>query len=286
MKNWICETCGTQFDAAAAPPAHCPICEDERQYVGWNGQRWTTLEDLRRDHSNRIEDDAGVIGIGTVPGFAISQRALLLQTAAGNVLWDCITLLDDATRAEVARLGGIDAIAISHPHFYSGMVEWSHAFGGVPIYLHEADREWVMRRDGSIVHWSGESREILPGVTLLRLGGHFPGGTVLHWADGADGAGALFVGDIIAVVQDRRSVSFMYSFPNLIPLPAAEVQRIAAAVEPYAFERVYGGWWGLNVLQAAKAAVRRSAERYQRAIERGSAARADDAAMTPTKWQS
>ena len=271
MKNWICETCGTQFDAAAAPPAHCPICEDERQYVGWNGQRWTTLEDLRRDHSNRIEDDAGVIGIGTVPGFAISQRALLLQTAAGNVLWDCITLLDDATRAEVARLGGIDAIAISHPHFYSGMVEWSHAFGGVPIYLHEADREWVMRRDESIVHWSGESREILPGVTLLRLGGHFPGGTVLHWADGADGAGALFVGDIIAVVQDRRSVSFMYSFPNLIPLPAAEVQRIAAAVEPYAFERVYGGWWGLNVLQDAKAAVRRSADRYQRALERGSA---------------
>ena len=86
MKNWICETCGTQFDASPAPPAHCPICEDERQYVGWNGQGWTTLEDLRRDRSNRIEDDAGVIGIGTVPGFAISQRALLLRTAAGNVL--------------------------------------------------------------------------------------------------------------------------------------------------------------------------------------------------------
>lgn len=269
MINWICRTCGTQFDASTAPPAHCPICEDERQYVGWSGQRWTTLEELRRDHTNRIEDDAGVIGIGTVPPFAIAQRALLLRTASGNVLWDCITLIDDATRTEVARLGGIDAIAISHPHFYSGMVEWSRAFGDVPIYLHDADREWVMRRDANIVHWSGDVREILPGVNLLRLGGHFPGGTVLHWTDAAHGAGALFVGDIIAVGQDRSSVSFMYSFPNLIPLPAAAVRRIAAAVESYSFERLYGGWWGLNILENGKKAVRRSAERYQRAIEGG-----------------
>jgi len=158
MINWICNTCGTQFDASAAPPANCTVCEDVRQYVGWNGQRWTTLEELRRDHTNRIEDDAGVIGIGTVPSFAIAQRALLLRTASGNVLWDCITLIEDATRAEVARLGGIDAIAISHPHFYSGMVEWSRAFGDVPIYLHDADREWVMRRDANIVHWSGDVR--------------------------------------------------------------------------------------------------------------------------------
>ncbi len=267
MEHWICETCGTQFDASAAPPARCPICEDERQYVGWEGQRWTTLDELRRTHRNRIEDDGGVIGIGTTPGFAITQRALLLRTPAGNVLWDCITLIDDATVAAIEGLGGIDAIAISHPHFYSGMVEWSHAFGGAPIYLHEADRAWVMRRDASIVHWAGDALEVLPGIRLLRLGGHFPGGTVLHHADADDGAGALFTGDIIHVAQDRRWVSFMYSYPNLIPLPAGEVRRMERAVEPYAYSRLYGGWWARNILHDAKDAVRRSADRYERASQ-------------------
>ena len=48
MTNYICVTCGTQFADSQTPPAHCPICEDERQYIGWNGQQWTTLEELRQ----------------------------------------------------------------------------------------------------------------------------------------------------------------------------------------------------------------------------------------------
>ncbi len=269
MENWICCECGMQYDATPEPPSGCPVCEDERQFVRWEGQAWTTLEALRREYRNRIEEeDVGVVGIGTEPRFAIGQRALLIRTSVGNVLWDCITLIDDATVAEVERLGGIDAIAISHPHYYSAMVEWSRVFGGVPIYLHGADREWVMRSDPAIVFWSGEMHEVGDGLTLLRLGGHFPGGTVLHWAGGAEGAGALFTGDILQVVADRRWVSFMYSYPNLIPLPAHEVTRMAAAVEPFAFERLYGAWWGRCILEDAKGAVRRSAARYLAALER------------------
>lgn len=265
--HWICRTCGTQFAASAEPPARCPICADERQYVGPRGQEWTTLEALRRDHANRIEEDGGIVGIGTEPEFAIAQRALLVRTPAGNVLWDCVTLVDDATVDAVEGLGGIDAIAISHPHYYSSVVEWSRAFGGAPVLLHEADREWVMRPDRAIEHWSGDRREILPGLTLHRLGGHFPGSTVLHWAEGAGGEGALLTGDTIQVVLDRRWVSFMYSYPNQIPLPASEVRRIGEAVEPLAFERLYGAWWGRNVLADAKGAVRRSVARYLAALE-------------------
>lgn len=125
-----------------------------------------------------------------------------------------------------------------------------------------------MRSDPAIVFWSGEMHEVGDGLTLLRLGGHFPGGTVLHWAGGAEGAGALFTGDILQVVADRRWVSFMYSYPNLIPLPAHEVTRMAAAVEPFAFERLYGAWWGRCILEDAKGAVRRSAARYLAALER------------------
>jgi hypothetical protein len=266
LTNFICRTCGTQFAATETPPAACPICSDERQYVGWNGQQWTTLAALQTDHHNvvrRIEPD--LVGIGTCPSFAIGQRALLVIAPGGNVLWDCITLLDEATIAVVRALGGIRAIAISHPHYYASMVEWSSAFGA-PIYLHAADREHVMRPDPAIEFWEGASRPLWDGMALFCCPGHFAGATVLHWPAGAEGRGALLVGDILNVVSDRRYVSFMYSYPNLIPLPARTVQRIADVVEPLPFDRIHGAWWDRVVDTDAKAAVRRSAARYIRAI--------------------
>jgi hypothetical protein len=265
VNNYICATCGVQFAATDEAPHRCPICEDERQYVGWSGQRWTTLAELRAKHHNQVREDLGVTGIGTEPSFAIGQRALLVRSPEGNLLWDCITVIDDATVEEVRNLGGLRAIAISHPHYYSSMVEWSKALDA-PVFLNEADRQWVMRPDPCIDFWSAETKTLWDGMTLIRAGGHFAGGTVLHWPAGAHGRGALLSGDILQVAQDRRWVSFMYSYPNYIPLPADEVDRIAAAVEPYDFDRIYGAWWERNVADDAKNAVRRSAERYRRAL--------------------
>ncbi len=267
LANYICKTCGTQFAKTERAPEHCPICEDSRQYIGWNGQQWTTLEDMKRDHHNIIKTlEPGLTGIGTPPEFAIGQRALLVQSPEGNILWDCISLLDEPTRAAVQSLGGIAAIAISHPHYYSSMVEWSRAFHA-PVYLHADDREWVMRPDACIEFWQGETRPLPGGMTLIRCGGHFKGGTVLHWPAGTGGKGALLSGDILTVVSDRRYVSFMYSYPNLIPLPASRVRKIAAAVKPYPFDRIYGAWWERVVQEDGKAAVARSAERYVAALE-------------------
>src|SRR3954468_20953018 len=170
--HYICSTCGVQFTSTEKPPDHCPVCDDERQYVGWNGQRWTTLQELRRTHQNTVRDDQGLTGIGTEPSIAIGQRALLVQSPNGNVLWDCITLLDDATVDAVRKLGGIRAIAISHPHYYSSLVEWAEAFDA-PVILHDADRQWVMRPDPRVEHWSGKTRELWDGMTLINAGGHF-----------------------------------------------------------------------------------------------------------------
>jgi hypothetical protein len=118
MPAFICTACGAQFAPGEAPPAHCPICEDERQYVPARGQTWTTLPALAASHANSYrEHEPGVIGIGTEPPFAIGQRALFLRTGRGNVLWDCISLVDAATVTLIGALGGIAAIAISHPHF-------------------------------------------------------------------------------------------------------------------------------------------------------------------------
>jgi hypothetical protein len=262
MERFICLACGTQFPDAAAPPASCPICTDPRQYVPEGGQQWTTGTELATDHENQIRDEGDFVGIGTEPSFAIGQRALLVPFGDSNLLWDCISLVDDATAQEVDRRGGLAGIAISHPHYYSSMVEWARLFD-CPIHLHAADAEWVMRPDPSIQHWDGDAKELGDGLTLIRGGGHFPGGTILHRADGT---GDLLTGDIIQVIPDRTHVAFMWSYPNMVPLPESAVQRIGAAVEPFEYDAIYGAWWGRLIPSGGKDVVRRSVARYGAAL--------------------
>jgi hypothetical protein len=264
MDCYICRTCGVQHAPSEVPPARCTICDDERQYVGWDGQRWTTIEALRAEgRTVELRDlEDGLTGLCVTPRFAIGQRALLVRTPAGNVLWDGQSYLDDDTVRAVGELGGIAAICLSHPHFHGAMVEWSEAFGGAPIHVPRADASWVMRPHPSVRLWDGDRLDVLPGVTMVRCGGHFEGSSVLHWAAGAGGAGALLVGDTVAVVPDRRYVSFMRSYPNLIPLPPAAVRRIVTLLDPLPYDRIYGGWWDREVRSDAKRAVSRSADRY------------------------
>lgn len=258
MSATICTACGTQYPDSAESPQRCKICSDARQYVPPTGQSWTTLGALRATHANawrRLRDD--LYEIRTEPKFGIGQRALLLRTAHGNVLWDCIALLDAATVDIVNALGGIDAIAISHPHYYTTMIEWARAFS-CPIWLHAADREWVVRDEDCIRYWDAATSALMQDVTLLRLGGHFPGGTVLHYADGE---GTILSGDVLQVTPDRH-VSFMYSYPNYLPLSAACVTGIGAALEPFRYDSVYGSFDHAEIETDARAAVERSIQRY------------------------
>jgi len=267
MHNYICVTCGQQYTESNDPPLHCPICEDERQYVNPEGQSWMTLEELARQHHNVVKPlESGLVGIGTEPRFAIGQRALLVQASQGNVLWDCVSLIDDATIQAIEALGGISCLALSHPHLFGSMVEWSHAFGHAPILVHADLRPWVQRPDPVIEFWEGENHDLKEGVTLHRCGGHFDGSTVLLWPDGAEGRGVLLSGDTMYVAPDRRHVSFMYSYPNFIPLPASVVERIIDKVLRLKFDRIYGHFFHLEIEADARAAVRRSAERYLWAV--------------------
>ncbi len=259
----ICVTCGTQFGETDEFPERCPICEDERQYVGLGGQLWTTLSELRHNYSTKIaEEEPQLTTFAIEPKFGIGQRAFLIRSGDGNLLWDSISLLDNAAIEHIKNLGGLAAIAISHPHYYTCAVEWSRAFGEVPVYLHEDDSQWVMRPDKCIRFWSGETFEVPGGLRLIRCGGHFEGACVVHWPQGSAGRGALLTGDTIQVVPDRRWVSFMYSYPNYIPLNASGVKKIVAAIEPFKFECIYGAFEGMTVASDGKRVVERSAERY------------------------
>jgi hypothetical protein len=264
---FICVICGVQHaESGLRPPERCAICDDERQYVPEAGQRWIATEELGQGHHNEFRrHEERLVGVSTSPSFAIGQRGLLVLSPQGNVLWDCVSLLDEFTERTIRDLGGIAAIAISHPHYYSALTDWAAAFDA-PVYLHAADRRWVMRASPAIVHWDGDELDLHDGMKIVNPGGHFDGGAMLHVPFLAEGHGALLTGDIIQVIPDRTFVSFMYSYPNLIPLGSSAIRRIAAVAAGLEFDRIYGAWWDREISTGAKAVVARSVERYLKHI--------------------
>jgi glyoxylase-like metal-dependent hydrolase (beta-lactamase superfamily II) len=260
---WICATCANHYPEATSPPEVCVICADERQWVPATGQRWTTAEELAAaGHRGEVREvEPGLLGIGVDPPVAIGQRALLVQTPEGNLLWDPPGYLDERAVQAVREAGGLRAVAASHPHFYGSMAEWSRIFDA-QVLLAEADAGWLTRPpERPPLTWSG-SLTVLPGVTLVQCGGHFPGSAVVHWAGGAGGAGALLSGDTIMVTPGEDRVTFLRSAPNRLPLPERDVRRVVEAVRPYPFDRIYGGWWQPVLRRDARDVVERSAERY------------------------
>lgn len=259
----VCVTCGAQY-AADSLPGVCRICADERQWVPPGGQDWTDLDALgAAGHRLELREvEPGLSTVVVTPEVGIGQQGYLLETAAGNVLWDAPAYLDDHAVESVRARGPVAAVAASHPHFYGVMAEWGDVLDA-PVLVAAEDARWVTRPSERISAWTG-AQHLLPGVRLVRCGGHFPGSAVLHWAAGAGGAGVLLTGDTISPVPAQGWVSFMYSFPNNLPLSAAEVEGVAAAVRDLPFERVYGSFRTLR--SDARAAVERSAARYVRRL--------------------
>ena len=261
MTVWTCATCAIEHPDTPEPPEVCEICSDARQYVPAGGQRWTTQAELAaRDHRLRFDElEPDLFGVSVEPRFGIGQRGLLVRTSAGNLLWEPPGFLDAVAVATVRRLGGVAAVAASHPHLVGCSVSWSRAFGGAPVLVAEADRRWVRRPDPAIELWK-DVQEVLPGLTLVPCGGHFAGSAVAHWAAGAGGRGALLTGDTLGVGADRASVGVMRSWVNHVPLPPRAVRRIIEALHPWHFDRLYGGFATIDA--GAEEAVHRSLERY------------------------
>jgi hypothetical protein len=239
------------------------VCADERQWVPPDGQRWTTLDELAAaGHRSDVRAvEPGLTGIGADPPVAIGQRSLLLTTDEGNVLWDPSGFIDDAAVAAVRSAGGLRFVTASHPHFYGAIASWARELDA-EILVPVDDAAWLRAGpDVRVRLWSG-TLEVLPSVTLVQCGGHFPGSAVLHWAAGASGRGVLLSGDTIVVTPGEDRVTFIRSAPNRLPLSAAAVRGVVSAVEPFSFDRIYGGWWVPVLRSGAWETVRTSALRY------------------------
>jgi glyoxylase-like metal-dependent hydrolase (beta-lactamase superfamily II) len=256
---YICATCGVESTEAGEV---CADCADERQWVPPGGQRWNTLDKLKDAgvHADITELEPGLFGIESTPKVGIGQQMKVLRTDEGTLLWDPIGFLDDEIVGAVRALGPVRAIAASHPHMFGVQVEWSRALDDAPVLVAEADAEWIQRPDPIIQLWSGQVR-VLPGATLTQIGGHFPGSSVVHWDDGADGRGVLLSGDTVFANPDRSSVSFMRSFPNHLPLSAAAVDRVGRTLDQFRYDRLYGNF-DIRIEGNADEVVRRSVERH------------------------
>lgn len=255
----LCATCGVESDEPL--PETCPICADERQWVPKHGQEWTSTDVQARDGMNIdiVEDEPGLWAVTSSPSVGIGQRALLVQTDEGNLLWDPIGTITEDAIEQVRELGGLAFVVASHPHMFGVQCAWADALDA-RVLVNERDASWVQLQHERIDLWDGEV-ELLPGVRLIRFGGHFPGSCMVLWAAGSGGEGSLLAGDTIQPKPDRASLGFMRSFPNNIPMSPAGVQRIADQLAPLQYRRIYGNIGG-QLIDDGPAAVERSAARH------------------------
>ncbi|KAL9111968.1 MAG: hypothetical protein Q9227_003588 [Pyrenula ochraceoflavens] len=252
---------------------------DPRQFVPPSGQAFTTLAEMRRDgYKNKWKQDdveKDVWSVWTEPKFAIGQRAVLLTTPHGNVLWDCITFLDQETVDKILTHGPLTAIIISHPHYYTTHADWSTTFSHCPIYTSSLDSSWLSRPApapaSSHTFLTSPLTPILPSITALIVGGHFAGSLCLHYED------KLFVADTLVTVPSahnpsspgevaRRaevtgrkeggsrneqightSYAFMYSIPNMIPLSPREMVRMWGVLGRVEWRTTFGAFVGSEV---------------------------------------
>ena len=205
------------------------------------------------------ELEPGLIGVATEPAVGIGQTGKLVLTKGGNVLFDVPGHLDDSVVAAIDSLGGIAAIVASHPHMYGVQSLYSRALGDTPILVARADESFLPLRTPAVRLWE-TAHEIVPGVHLEQIGGHFPGSTIARFT-AADGRGVLLAGDGIFPGPEGRTVSFLRSYPNRIPLSAAVIRRIADQVARLEFDRLYNNFRGV-VPGRAQQVVQASAQRY------------------------
>lgn len=258
-KPTICVNCGTRYCQVKYDAEHCVVCEDDRQYVHPDGQQWTSYDRLIHDHSIAIKQHTdGLHELKVTPDFAIAQRAFLIESTSGNVLCDCLPLIDSAALAFVKSRGGLAAIAISHPHYYGLMVEWARLFD-CPVYLHDKDRQWVMDDDRRVEYWEGDCLPLTGSMSIVHTGGHFPGSTILHHAVSE----TVFVGDTLQLSRDKKHLSVMHSYPNFIPLSDDETLRVLERVSPLQFDALFGAFSHQNLPQGARAVFDQSLERYE-----------------------
>lgn len=257
----ICTACGTQYPSGISAPELCLICTDDRQYIPEKGQTWTNLDDLSDNYSiiiKKLKDS--LYELKMAPSFAIGQRALFVLAPGGNILWDCISLLNESTIEFIKSKGSLKAIAFSHPHYYTTMNEWAEVFD-CPVYIHQNDEQWIMNKGPHVTLWTGTEKKLWDDTSLINIAGHFPGSSILHTPFLSPG-GIVLCGDTFYISPSKKHMAVMYSYPNRIPLPVHEVQRIKIQMLQLQFDSMNGFYDFQNIYLNAKETLENPMTKY------------------------
>ncbi|MGW6036137.1 hydrolase [Gordonia terrae] len=260
MRPWMCVFCANEFPPGETPPAMCPICDDDRQWLPESGPGFMPLDETADNALTTDEVESGLTALTVRPSVGIGQRGFVIATSDGNILWEPPGFIGPALVEWLERHGGLAAVAASHPHLVGASVSLSHRFGRVPVYYNDFDRRWVTRPDPVIELWT-DTADLPGGVRLVRCGGHFPGSAVLHLPDAANGRGAILTGDTVKGVMQPGMVTFMRSYPNMIPLSPRLVRQIVDRIGELRFDRLYDAF-GVVIDHDARGVVETSARRY------------------------
>jgi hypothetical protein len=256
----ICSTCGTYYPEQKEFEL-CPICLDERQYIPVTGQSWTKPGDLYGKHSiklNKLKDRLYELEIN--PTFAIGQRTLLVLSESGNVLWDCIPMLDEMTVEFIKSKGGLNAIGFSHPHYYSNMNEWAEKFN-CPVFIHQKDEQHIIVKGERIQLWEGDELKLWDGMKIIHIGGHFAGSSILH-VPFLSKEGTIICGDTLFLSPSKKHFSVFWSFPNRMPLPLEELKKVKNRFDTIPFDTFYGYQKIQNLETDVKNIFKNSMARY------------------------
>ncbi|SAM65050.1 uncharacterized protein UBRO_20111 [Ustilago bromivora] len=265
------------------------VSTDDRRYPCPTGQAYTSQRQLLPKTTFQFvpeESDDRILRLKFYPPVAIGQTAILLLTRYGAVIWDCCGFVSVELVEQVCKLsptGKVAAIFISHPHFFGTSLTWAKMLN-CNVFISRLDRQWYQRGLDSTHPHPGlaarkqyiieiqEDRSIppqIPSVTLIRCGSHFPGSKALHWDRDAESqlcpdakGAAVFCADTFMVMPDCKRFTFAYSFPNNIPLPPHDVEKIWMQMRPFQWSATFGGWSSRQILSDSRSTLLRSARYY------------------------
>ena len=236
LKPYACANCGF-WQKYFAPPPDCPVCTDTRNDLPEDGWHFLPADEVRamlQGHWRHVRDD--MVAFSTTPPLGLNGTGWLLLHPDGNTAFEAAPFYTDAMLAEIERLGGIRFLAASHAHGYGALWQLQDVFQPEVLAIQKDD---LRMTKAFSVNWPyDDTLELLPGLTLRHVGGHYEGQAVLH----DERREILFCGDAFKVDQDAAGESLAVSthkaFHKSIPLSAAELRRYREVIAPLEFGTV------------------------------------------------
>ncbi len=233
LTPYVCTNCGF-WQRHFAPPPGCPVCLDFRHTPSPHGwEFWTADEAAARIVTRWDEDEHGIVTFRSDPSLGIGPSGYLIPLPGGNLLFENPPWYSDEALKFIRQRGGVRWLAASHPHAYGALWRAQEAFSPEAVFIGTADLPWTGAFRAT--HPYEEPLEIVPGASLVPVGGHFDGQSVLHLRDRR----ILFAGDMVKFHANPPGISTHKAFNRRVPMSHGEIRRYRDAVAPLDFAEVY-----------------------------------------------